>query len=222
MKYKVKPTDLSACSSLDWLAPPWDQANSLTVGRFHTQSSSHRPVVQAKLLYDPEHLYVMFRVEDRYVRSVHTEYQGAVCRDSCVEFFVEPVPGKGYFNFESNAGGTLHLSYIEDPRRGANGFAKYEFIPQELGHQVRVKATLPEKVDPEIKDPITWLSKLTIPLNVFRPYVGELALRPGVSWRANFYKCADDTSHPHWATWAPIGEQLNFHQPRYFAPIEFV
>ena len=37
----------------------------------------------------------------------------------------------------------------------------------------------------------------------------------------NFFKCADDSSHPHWASWAPIGEALNFHQPQYFAPLRF-
>ena len=36
-----------------------------------------------------------------------------------------------------------------------------------------------------------------------------LATRP----RCHAFKCGDQTSHPHWASWAPIGEALNFHQP---------
>ena len=27
---------------------------------------------------------------------------------------------------------------------------------------------------------------------------------PRAVWRVNFYKCADDTSHPHWLTWSPV------------------
>ncbi|MEW6117215.1 MAG: carbohydrate-binding family 9-like protein, partial [Nitrospirota bacterium] len=39
-------------------------------------------------------------------------------------------------------------------------------------------------------------------------------------WRANFYKCGDATSHPHWASWAPV-EALNFHLPHCFGTICF-
>ena len=29
------------------------------------------------------------------------------------------------------------------------------------------------------------------------------------AWRANFYKCGDDTSHPHWAAWSPLKKVNN-------------
>ena len=38
-------------------------------------------------------------------------------------------------------------------------------------------------------------------------------------WRGNFYKCADESSHPHWASWRPIGEKLDFHTPEFFGEI---
>jgi hypothetical protein len=41
------------------------------------------------------------------------------------------------------------------------------------------------------------------------------------SWRDNFYKCGDQTSHPHWASWSPV-DDLNFHLPRCFGTICFV
>ena len=41
-------------------------------------------------------------------------------------------------------------------------------------------------------------------------------------WRANFYKCADRTSHPHCLTWAPVDFPVpNFHLPRSFGVLEF-
>jgi hypothetical protein len=206
---------------MDGQAEPWASADTLALSHFHARSSSRHPRVEARLIHNTRTLFLLFNVHDRYVRSVHTQYQDAVCRDSCVEFFVEPVPAKGYFNFEVNAGGTLHLSYIEDPRRGANGFRKWESIPMSIGQSVRVRTTLPAVVEPEMTEPVNWLAKLSIPLEVFEHYVGPLTLAPGTRWRGNFYKCADDTSHPHWASWAPLGEQLNFHQPKYFAPVEF-
>ncbi|MBI5094406.1 MAG: diguanylate cyclase, partial [Candidatus Hydrogenedentes bacterium] len=66
-----------------------------------------------------------------------------------------------------------------------------------------------------------WADEYPIPRALFETYVGPLGRIDGQTWRANFYKCGDETSHPHWASWAPIGEELNFHQPQYFAPIHF-
>jgi hypothetical protein len=43
----------------------------------------------------------------------------------------------------------------------------------------------------------------------------------GQTWRANLYKCADLSSHPHWGAWAEIGERLDFHQPSRFGEIAF-
>lgn len=42
----------------------------------------------------------------------------------------------------------------------------------------------------------------------------------GRIWTANFQKCADETSHPHWVSWMPLPE-LNFHLPDFFGEIVF-
>ncbi|MDD3966848.1 MAG: carbohydrate-binding family 9-like protein [Candidatus Marinimicrobia bacterium] len=43
---------------------------------------------------------------------------------------------------------------------------------------------------------------------------------PGSRWRANFYKCGDKTSHPHWGSWQAL-DILIFHQPESFGILEF-
>ena len=78
----------------------WQQTGVLAINQFRPESSDHRPITHAKLLYDVNQIYVIFRVEDRYVRCVDTKRNGNMCSDSCVEFFVEPVAGRGYFNIE--------------------------------------------------------------------------------------------------------------------------
>ena len=106
--------------SKDWQDPAWQAAASLNVSHFHPKSSPHRPVAEAKMLYDDTHLYGQFRVEDQYVICTHTGYQTHVYEDSCVEFFVKPKPDKGYMNFEMNCGGGLLLYYIADCTRIVN------------------------------------------------------------------------------------------------------
>ncbi|MCK7536290.1 MAG: carbohydrate-binding family 9-like protein [Marinilabiliales bacterium] len=39
----------------------------------------------------------------------------------------------------------------------------------------------------------------------------------GKSFRANFYKCGDKLSNPHFVTWNPVGtEKPDYHRPEYF------
>lgn len=203
-----------------WDSRSWREAETLQVAHFHERSSDHHPQVEARQLYDDTALYTLFRVRDRYVRSVQTEYNGPVCTDSCVEFFVRPRADHGYFNFEINAGGTLHCSYIEDPTRTPQGFAKWEPVSAALAAKVRVATSLPRVVEPEIAEPTEWQLAFAVPLALLEHYVGSLRPLTGARWRANYYKCADRTSHPHWAAWAPV-EILNFHQPACFGTIRF-
>jgi len=208
--------------SLDgaWESPVWAQAETLDVGNFYGPGR-HRPETQVRTLYDEDALYVLFRVTDRFVRCTRTRYQEAVHKDACVEFFVKPRPDKGYLNFEVNCGGALVLKYIVDPERTADGFAAYEDVPWEQASQLRIYHSLPVVVEPEIAGPIDWTVEYAIPRALLETYAGPLGLFGGSEWRGNFYKCAEDNSHPHWASWAPIGEILNFHQPDRFGLLRF-
>jgi len=70
--------------------------------------------------------------------------------------------------------------------------------------------------------PVEWCLEYAIPVALFEAYAGSLGNLASQTWRGNFFKCADATSHPHWASWAPIGEELNFHQPEFFAPLRLL
>ena len=204
----------------DWDGPIWRRAETGLVGHYLQNSSAHHPKVQFRVLYDAARVYVLFRVEDRFVRCVETEFNGSVCRDSCTEFFVEPVPGRGYFNFEVNCGGTMLCYYVEDPTPAPEGFRRSTPLTPGEGAQVGIYHSLPSLVEPEITEPVTWFNELHIPLALLEGHVGPLGDPAGQVWRANLYKCGDQTSHPHWGTWAPI-EGPSFHVPQYFAPLVF-
>ena len=204
-------------------ASNWDGAGIVYVDQFHPKSSDHHPRTIVRALYDPEHLHVRFEVHDRFIRSTHVGYQSMVSKDSCVEFFAQPKNGKGYFNFEMNCGGHLLLHYIEDPMRMPDRFFKKSTpVPVELAAtHVRIEHSLPKRVDPEIVEPIDWWLQLRIDFELFEQFVGPLDERPGSSWRGNFFKCAEENSHPHWAAWSRTGGPLRFHQPQYFGELRF-
>lgn len=243
--YRIRRTPEPPSFSGTWSEGVWADVPPLQVDRFHAASSDHRPKTEVKVLYDSAHLYLFFRVQDRYVRAIAEDFQGPVWEDSCVEAFLRPREDKGYFNFEMNCGGTLLLYYIEDPRRTDAGFAKFTPVAAEQVAGMRIYHSLPARVEAEIADPVEWFLEYSIPLSIFEVYIGEpigpLNVGAGrrrspqgpqdrerprswqapTSWRGNFYKCGDKTSHPHWASWTPIGEELNFHCPEHFGVLEF-
>lgn len=203
----------------DWTDAYWASVPALSIDQFHAKNGEHRPITEVKLAHDGRNVYALFRVQDRYVRSEQTELHGMVCTDSCVEFFVRPKADKGYLNFEMNCGGTLLLFYIEDATRTPDGFKKFVKVPAEWAQQAKIVSSMPRQVLPEITEPTVWTLQLTIPVKLLEHYVGPLGDIGGQTWQGNFFKCGDKTSHPHWGSWANVGEKLNFHQPDKFGKL---
>ena len=71
----------------NWNKPEWQNIVPLDINLHIGARSTHQPITQAKIAYDSDNLYVIFRVEDRYVRAIMRGFNVPVCQDSCVEFF---------------------------------------------------------------------------------------------------------------------------------------
>lgn len=201
-----------------WNKPPWQAIPSERLRNYMGSKPAHFPRVQVKIAYDAMAVYVMFRVADRYVRATATQHQDSVCGDSCVEFFFTPGSdvSRGYFNIEMNCGGTMLFHFQSGPDK------KKVVIPVSDCEKMSKTYALPRIVDPEIKEPVTWSVDYALPINLLQRYCAVSPPKPGAVWRANFYKCADNTSHPHWLTWAPVDyPKPNFHLPQTFGVLAF-
>jgi len=222
MKYIIRRSKRNPSLNGNWDEPAWQSPGVITLDHFVARSSAHRPGVAVKALWTNDGLFVFFRVHDRYIRCLRTDYQASVCKDSCVEFFVEPKKNREYFNFEINCGGTMLLYYIDNPARNSGKIKIIEQVPRSLGKTVRIYHSMPKIVYPEVEFDVTWKIECFIPFKLFAHYLGPLGKMNGQVWRANFYKCADECSHPHWASWAPLHGSASFHVPQCFAPLRFV
>jgi hypothetical protein len=200
--------------------PAWARAETAAITHFRPESSGHNPRTVVRLLHGPGGIRGVFQVDDQYVRSTRTQYLDSVWKDSCVEFFMQPKPDKGYMNLEMNAGGAHLCYYVEDATRTPQGLGKFTKIPEEIGGRIQVRSSLPKTVDPEVREKLKWELNFHIPYSVLETYVGPLGPMSGQAWRGNFYKCAEDLSHPHWVAWSPVDE-FNFHLPRCFGVIRF-
>jgi hypothetical protein len=201
-----------------WHTPPWHTVQPERLRNYMGALPAHFPDTQVKLGYDTAAIHLLFRVEDRYVRAVAARHQDSVCGDSCVEFFFTPGPDVscGYFNLEVNCGGTMLFHFTAGARRD-------RIVMSEAAcRAVAIAHSLPRIVDPEIRAPVTWTVACSIPIALLRGYCRVRAPEPQAVWRANFYKCADTTSHPHWLTWAPVDyPKPNFHLPHCFGTLLF-
>ncbi len=212
MSYKVRKLNSEMVADGNWNKRQWKKAGTLSLQNFIRERPAEFPEVRAKMMYTSENLYVIFKVNERYIKSITTQVNGPVWKDSAVEFFFSPDTSKPemFFNLEVNAGGTHLLSYrgqkpaIEDVNR------------IEIGH------SLPDVVDPEITVPTVWTIELKIPLDMLAKYSTVTQPRRGVNWKANFYKIAEITSNPHYLNWSPITHQkANFHMPQFFGTLMF-
>ncbi len=216
--YYVKKIEIPADIAAEWESSDWKHVDIIKINNFRPESSSHHPAVECRLQHDGNGFYGLFQVKDQYIRCVETEHNSSVCRDSCVEFFVEPPGGQGYFNFEFNCGGTMLLYYIKDCSRTDNGFKEFAPVSANEAAGVKIFHTMPKVVEPEISEENTWRLGFYLPFALFELKFNGLRVASGQTWRGNFYKCADQTSHPHWAAWSPVSA-LNFHLPECYGNI---
>lgn len=178
----------------------------------------YRPKAYGICCAGPEALYVHMAAGESRVRCEVTEDHGPVCTDSCLEFFYRPNTGEtlegksslaGYFNFEWNPKGVLHLGYGE----GRHGRI----------HLTQTKGTdfLLEKADfDRIGEEGQWYVTFQIPYAFIRRYVAGFDETAWLLGTGNFYKCGDGTESPHWGCFSPVGtEQPDYHRPEYFADL---
>jgi hypothetical protein len=218
MLIKVAKLDEYPTIDPDWDKHPWRGVQPALIGNYMGDRPEHFPRTQVKIAYNDRAIYVIFRVEDQYVRALAADNQDDVYKDSCVEFFFAPnadSPGD-YFNLEANCGGTILFEFHK-----ASGDEHME-IPRTACDRIEIASSMPRIIDPEIAEPITWTVEYRLPLDMLSEYCDLTGPAPGVRWRANFYKCADETSHPHWLTWSPVDNPTpNFHLPEFFGILEF-
>jgi hypothetical protein len=209
-----KPLKIDA----NWDKAQWKKIETIKIENYMGTVSAFKPTVEAKMMYDAENVYLIFRVKDKFVKSTTTKINGCVSCDSCVEFFFAPdqeEPLK-YFNIEINAGGTPLLQYATQPRK------KYVNLEPELINQIEIAHSLPAVIDPEISDPVTWTIEYKLPLSVLRKYSKVTNPAPGVIWKANFYKTGSRTSNPNYITWNFVDNpKPDFHLPQFFGVIKF-
>jgi len=202
----------------NWKKPQWKAVNAIQIDNYMGTDPQYDYNVRTKLMYDSNNIYVIFKVEDKWIRCMTDSVNGPVWEDSCVEFFFAPDTANPlrYFNIEINCAGTPLMHY--------NTHARIEYLkidPEDI-LKMEISSSIEGKINHEIEGPLTWFLEYKIPLEILCKYSNITNPKPGVRWRANFYKIAEKSSHPHYITWAPIDRKNpDFHLAEFFGVIEF-
>lgn len=185
-----------------------------SIGTVNWEKFPYRPEVRFNIAWGRHEIYIKYYVREDHVKAEKSATNAMVCEDSCVEFFISPGEDSLYYNFEFNPIGTVLMGY----GHGRHDSARAE---PSLARSIRRLTTMGSMPFAEISGNIGWSLTLAIPLEVF--FHHKVDSLEGKSFRANFYKCGDGLSKPHYVTWNPVGtEKPDFHQPEYFGILKFV
>ncbi|MBK9390561.1 MAG: hypothetical protein IPN68_10310 [Bacteroidetes bacterium] len=190
------------------------QDEKLQINTLNWKGYEYKPDVKLTIAYGDREIFLKYYVTEDYFKAEKTESNQMVCEDSCVEFFVSPENDGIYYNLEFNGIGTILLGT-------GTGRADSKRADPAIISRIRRKSTVGDKPVKEKTGKFEWSITIAIPVDVFFHHkIGDLK---GKTFRANFYKCGDMLSVPHYVTWNPVGtENPDYHQPEYFGMLKFV
>lgn len=163
---------------------PWDE-------------SGYCPEARAYLARCEQGLILLMCAKEETTVAAETAFGGAVCRDSCLEFFFNPRPSQQdeYINVEINCAGVMHIGFGS----GRENRRVLQQMPEgmRLSHSRHAGAW--------------WAVCCLLPFSL----IGECEKE----FRGNFYTC-DETLHEHYGTWNPVtAGHPDFHRPECFGAL---
>jgi len=174
----------------------------------------YKPEVSFAMAYSDKEIFLKYYVTENYIMAEKSQTNEMVCEDSCVEFFVSPGGDGIYYNMEFNPIGTCLLG--TGTARENSTRANPDIISS-----IRRLPSLGSRPFGEKTGDFQWTLTLAIPFKVF--FHHKIENLQGRTFRANFYKCGDKLTVPHYVTWNPVGTgDPDYHQPAYFGLLRFI
>ena len=165
------------------------------------------PLTNVYAAYNDTSIFVFMETAETELRALARGF-GFVHTDSCMEFFLSPDPSSPhYINWEFNPAGAMYLSIGTE----RNNRTK---LPQENYREFfQLRTAVFDK---------GWNLEYCIPFSFLQRFFPLLEIKTGCVMRGNFYKCGDETAHPHYGCWSPIHlSEPDFHCPDFFGTFVF-
>jgi len=198
---------------LDSVSAALDSIEKNKIDQINWADFSYKPEAAFSIGYTEREIMLKYFVTEDCFKAEQTESNQNVWEDSCVEFFVSPADDNLYYNFEFNGIGTCLLA------AGTSRADRHRADPRIIAG-IRRKSTAGTLRISEIIGKFTWTLTIAIPLNLF--FYHKIESLKGKIVKANFYKCGDKLTKPHYVTWNQVRTpRPDFHRPEYFGTIKF-
>lgn len=188
--------------------PDFCKAPVAAIDSFHWEGKNpYRPRTTAQLCaVEDKGIHYRAFTDETELRAEWTQRDDPVYEDSCLELFLNPCPelSPNYLNVEVNPNGAFLCQFGPD---------------RENRRWVREMTDLSPEVAAE-RTADGWGIRIFLSDAFLRSLYGPDYRTCKRAMRGNFYKCGDNTVHPHYAAFAPVGTlPPGFHNPDYFADI---
>jgi len=191
---QIKPVKSVSLKEADHLLETQTVTNPIDT--INWPAYSYKPKLSFRIGHTGKEIWLKYYVTEKYILALETSTNGDVYKDSCVEFFIS-ADGENYYNFE-----------------------KRQPVPVNLAEKIEVESSLGNQPFEEKTGNFEWEMMIRIPLDSFA--FDKIRSLNGLKVTANFYKCGDNTTEPHFVTWNPIGtENPDYHRPEFFGKMLF-
>ncbi|MEK3701835.1 MULTISPECIES: carbohydrate-binding family 9-like protein [unclassified Paenibacillus] len=195
----------------------WNEIGPLGVDYYLWLHNGYQPKVEVKLCFTDERLHIRFQVYEENPLIRCNSPGDPVYKDSCVEFFIQPLPDSDarYLNFELNAAGVLLLQL---------GEGREQRIPlaQDSTELFQIKGDLHVNAGQTTGENTCWTLEFSIPFAWLQSLFPDFTVASGQILRGNFYKCGDETDMPHYGCWNRVDSASpNFHLSSCFGELKF-
>lgn len=170
------------------------------------------PMTAVDVAYCDRGLVFRFTSYGKGLRCQFTEDGSDVYKDSCVEIFMQRPNDEKYYNFEFNCCGVCDASYRQS-RSVSTPFSEAQYMKLERHSSIHREV---------FDDPYN-MRCFTVTCLIPYSLIGIDCIEQLPEFiKFNFYRCGDETSIPHFASWMPIdSDEPNFHLPQFFKPLYF-
>lgn len=208
---KINVLDVSAYSSITELMEAI-QENNISCVNWSEQYPS-KPNVTFKIAHNDTHIFLQYFVEENEILAKTEEDNGPVWTDSCVEFFISFNDSQYYYNAEFSCIGKALLGYRKEKNNSIHA-------DKAIMDSIKRYSSLGfESFDVKQGD-FKWNMLVVIPASAF--WMSDIKSLSENTARANFYKCGDNLTTPHFLSWSPINtENPNFHTIQFFRELRF-
>lgn len=182
------------------------------VNQYSWEKPNEYRKVRFKMAHNNENIYLYYDVMEPEMIAKYSNHNDPVYKDSCVEFFIALENDTNYYNFEFNCLGTCLLGWGSDRHHR-------QLLDTKTIDLIKVKTKI-KRTNQDGLPLFNWKIFIKIPLDTFS--YNTLNSFENIKAKANFYKCGDALSKPHYISWSPIkSDKPDFHLKSYFGDVFF-